>query len=1090
MRKFRIFVITTLVASMLLSMAPTTLAAENNAITDYGTSDAISMRLIGRYTSGAALAEGGTEIVAFDPKSQTMFSVNGSEKSLDIIHMSALGSGNGVATLPLAKRVALNQLHPSLTNIDDITSVAKNPEGNFIAIAVTANPKTDPGYVLLLDTNGNYLNHVQVGALPDMVTFTPDGTKALVANEGEPNDDYSINPEGSVSIIDLTAGAANAQATLVGFKDAPMTGQVRKSNPDHSFEQNFEPEYIVVSSDSRKAYVALQESNAIAVLDVEAKKFVSVNGLGYKDWSADGNLMDASDKDGKVELKHWPVLSAYMPDGMTLMEINGKEYIITPNEGDSADYDGYSEEKRVEELANQYALNAKLFAGYTQAELDALVAGGLFGKNQLGRLKTTTSAPQNADGKYEAVYGFGARSFTIWNAADMSRVYDSGSDFERITAEALPKFFNSDNAENNFDNRSDDKGPEPETAAAGKVGGVPYAFIGLERAGGIMVYDLSNPTQPQFVKYFSSRDLTGKPVGGDVAPEGLTFVPAVDSPTGKALLLAAHEVSGTIAVYEITPKKTTIQLIHVNDIHSRVFENASAGMGYAKLETLVDQYRRQNPNTLLLDAGDTFHGQTFSTLERGESILKIMNEMEFDAMTAGNHDFNYGTDRLLELAKMADFPVLGANVDRAGQDVLPGTTIKVIDGVRIGIFGLTTPETAYKTHPNNVKGITFVDPVVEAQKQVNFLKDKADIIIGLVHLGMDKSSTDTTDKVAAQVNGIDVIIDGHSHQVISQTINNTLVVQTGEYLKNAGVVTLHFENGKLSNKVSTLISMEKMAGAQPDRQIANLIGSIQAAQKSILSGVVGTTSVPLDGERATVRTKESNLGNLITDAMLAATGADVAMTNGGGIRASIDQGEITTGEVITVLPFGNYIVTINATGAEIVAALQHGAGDYPAQKGAFPQVAGITYAIDPSKPKGEKVHSVMVKGQPIDLNKTYILATNDFMAVGGDEYKMFADNPIIGHFPALDEAVISFIKSQGTVTPKLGSRIVEKAVTNSSIDGSVGTPVGETYVVKSGDTLWLIGLRHGVSWQSIAKLNKLANPDLIYPGQKLIIPAK
>jgi len=876
----------------------------------------------------------------------------------------------------------------------------------------------------------------------------------------------------------------------VDFKGVPMKGEVRKSNPGHSFEQNFEPEYIVISSDSRTGYVALQESNAIAVLDIEAKRFVSVNGLGYKDWSADTNVMDVSDKDSKVDLKHWPVLSAYMPDGMALITVDGKEYIITPNEGDSADYDGYSEEERVADLADQYALNADLFAGYTQAELDALVAGGLFGKGQLGRLKTTTSAPKNAAGKFEAVYGYGARSFSIWSAADMTQVYDSGSDFERMTAEALPQFFNSDNEENLFDSRSDDKGPEPETAAAGKIGGVPYAFIGLERTGGIMVYDLSNPTQPEFVKYFSSRDLTGESVGGDIAPEGLTFVPAIDSPTGKALLLAAHEVSGTIAVYEITPKTTTIQLIHVNDVHSRVFESSSAGMGYAKLETLVEEYRRQNPNTLLLDAGDTFHGQTFATLERGESIVKIMNELGFVAMTAGNHDFNYGADRLLELAEMAEFPVLGANVDRAGQDLLPGTTIIPIDGVRIGIFGLTTPETAYKTHPNNVKGITFVDPVVEAQKQVDFLKDKADIIIGLVHLGMDKSSRDTADKVAAQVEGIDLLIDGHSHQTISQTINGTLVVQTGEYLKNAGLVTITVENGEVSNKTSKLIAKEEMAAAQPDHQIAGLIGSIQAAQESILSGVVGTTSVPLDGERATVRAKESNLGNLITDAMLAVTGADVAITNGGGIRASIDQGEITTGEVISVLPFGNYIVTLNATGAEIVAALQHGAGDYPAAKGAFPQVAGISYAIDPAKPKGEKVHSVTVKGQPIDPNKTYVLATNDFIAVGGDEYTMFADNPITGHFPALDEAVISYIRSQGTVAPTVSDRIVDRAVTVSSGTGSASTPTETTYVVKAGDTLWQIGMRYGVSAQAIADRNMLANPDRIYPGQTLIIPAK
>ncbi|WP_337995056.1 5'-nucleotidase C-terminal domain-containing protein [Paenibacillus thermotolerans] len=568
------------------------------------------------------------------------------------------------------------------------------------------------------------------------------------------------------------------------------------------------------------------------------------------------------------------------------------------------------------------------------------------------------------------------------------------------------------------------------------------------------------------------------------------------------MLAPAAGAAGDVPVTEGSSagnESTTIQLIHVNDVHSRVFEDPNAGMGYAKMATLVKQYREKNPNTLLFDAGDTFHGQTFSTLVRGESIVKIMNAMGFDVQAAGNHDFNYGTDRLLELAEMADFAILGGNVDRDGQDVLPANTIIEMDGVRIGIFGLATPETAYKTHPNNVKGITFVDPVVEAQKQVDYLKDKADVIIALGHIGMDKSSTHTSDKIAAQVDGIDIIIDGHSHQVISQIINDTLVVQTGEYLKNVGVVTLTIENGEVTNKASEMISKEQMAEAVPDQEIAELIESIKASQDTILNDVVGKTAVVLDGERATVRAKESNLGNLITDAMLATTGADIAITNGGGIRASIDKGDITTGEVITVLPFGNYIATINATGAEIVAALQHGAGDYPELKGAFPQVAGISYAIDPSKPKGEKVHSVMVKGKPIDLNKTYVLATNDFMAAGGDEYTMFGDNPITGNFSALDEAVINYIQSKGTIAPKVEGRIVEKAAdakgssggkSNGNANGGSKAGSSNVYVVKPGDTLYRIGLKYGVSWQSIAKLNKLKNPNLIYPNQKLIIPAK
>jgi len=1091
-------------------------AAEGGITVDYGDSAAIRVQLIARYESGADLASGGTEIVAYDAGSRTMFSVNGAEKALDFIDLSSLRSGGEVQNLPLAKRIPLEELHPELTNLGDITSVAKHPHEDYIAVAVVAEPKTDPGYVIFLDTNGRYLHHVQAGPLPDMVTFTPDGTKALAANEGEPNGAVTVNPEGSVTVIDVSSGPASARAEQVGFTGVPVVGDVRKTIPEHTWEQNVEPEYIVVSSDSAKAYVALQENNAIAVLDLAENRFLTVHGLGYKDMSSPDVAMDASDKDGGIDLRRWPVLSAYMPDGMALVDIGGKEYLITPNEGDAADYDGFSEEVRVKDVADDYALDAERFSGYTQEELDALVAGGLFEDDQLGRLKTTTSAPKNADGKYEAVYGLGGRSFSIWDAETLSLVYDSGSEFEAVLARAMPDYFNMDNEENDFDSRSDDKGPEPETAAIGIVGGVPYAFIGLERSSGIMVYDLSDPAKPQFVKYFSSRDLTGDEVGGDVAPEGLTFVPAVDSPTGKALLLAAHEVSGTIAVYEITPAATVIQLVHVNDVHARVFEDANAGMGYAKMAALVDRLRSANPNTLLLDAGDTFHGQTFATLVRGESIVRIMNEMGFDAHTAGNHDFNYGADRLLELAGLAQFPILGANVDRDGADVLPGHAIFEIDGVRIGIFGLATPETAYKTHPNNVKGIVFADPVAEARKQVERLKaQQVDAIVALVHIGMDASSEHTSDQIAAQVDGIDVIVDGHSHQVVSQTINGTLIVQTGEYLKNVGVVTLAFENGRLTGKSSRLISKDEMAEAAPHARIAALIESLSTEQSAVLDTVVGRTDVRLDGERETVRTGESNLGNLIADAMIAATGADAALTNGGGIRASIEAGDITKGDIITVLPFGNYIVTIEATGAEILAALQLGAGDYPEPKGAFPHVAGIRFSIDPAKPKGEKVHSVLIGGEPLILDKTYVLATNDFIAAGGDEYVMFADNPITGHFSSLDEAVIEYLAKGGAAVAVEGRVSVQtaggaadetakgtaddradKEAAGTENGGVTTSPPRDTaspqivYVVKPGDNLYRIGLAHGVSWQSIAELNRLANPHLIFPGQRLIIPSR
>lgn len=529
-------------------------AAEQLTTYQYDTDKALHVELLGRYTSGAGIDEGGTEIVAYDPKSHHAFSVNGSAKALDIIDLSVLEKGE--QNIPRVKQITLADLG---VEASDVTSVAIHPDGGYIAVAAPAKEKVDPGYVVFLSTDGAYLSHVQVGSLPDMLTFTKDGSKVLVANEGEPNDAYTVNPEGSVSIIDVSADpkSINGEAvTNVRFADDIIDEDVRMVHAESTAQQNLEPEYIVVDDNDQYAYVALQENNAIAKLDIDSKQFVAVKSLGYKDYSSEQNKLDASNKDNAINIRNWPVLSMYMPDGMATYSVNGKSYILTANEGDAQDYDGFSEEERVGDLAANYDLNADLFEGYSQEELDQMVINGLFDDEQLGRLTTTTSAPMNQEGKYEAIYSYGARSFSIWDANTLEQTYDSGADFEEITKNVYSEaHFNASNTENGFDNRSDDKGPEPETVTVATIQGGNYAFIGLERIGGIMIYDISNPESPSFNRYFSSRIFTDEEevtsASGDVAPEGLTFIPADESPTGQNILLAAHEVSGTIAAYQI-----------------------------------------------------------------------------------------------------------------------------------------------------------------------------------------------------------------------------------------------------------------------------------------------------------------------------------------------------------------------------------------------------------------------------------------------------------------------------------------------------------------------------------------------------------
>ncbi|MEK5547724.1 5'-nucleotidase C-terminal domain-containing protein [Paenibacillus sp. FSL L8-0689] len=587
-----------------------------------------------------------------------------------------------------------------------------------------------------------------------------------------------------------------------------------------------------------------------------------------------------------------------------------------------------------------------------------------------------------------------------------------------------------------------------------------------------------------------------------------------------------------------------ITILHTNDTHAHVVANDKE-MGFAKLAGIIDQYRASNPNTLLLDDGDTVHGTTFATLVNGESIVKVINKLRYDAMVPGNHEFNYGWKHLVELSKEIQFPVLSANIKQTdGTRLFKPYVIKEVDGVKIGIIGLTTPETAYKTNPKNVEGIQFTDPAAEAKAAVDEIRSKVDVVVVLGHLGQDASSKDTSLKVVKEVPGIDIFIDGHSHTVLEKGLvsdNGTLIASAGEYTKYLGVVDLWVDGGKVTQKQAKLIDSTQAVDVQPNAEIAALIASIQKDQEPILKEVVTQTSVDLEGAREKVRASETNLGDLLTDAMRDVSGADVALTNGGGIRASIKTGTVTKGDVITVLPFGNQIVTLKVKGSDIQAALENGTASYPEPSGGFPQVSGISFKIDTSAAKGSRVHSILIGGKTLDPEAIYTLATNDFTAVGGDQYTMFAKYPQAGMFGSLDEALIRYMQKVGSASLQVQAdgRIQEaKADGKMSVPAtqaapsastatpapvqekpqSVSTPAAKpapakpapaksqtakpqqtsdsaqvtnshVYVVKSGDTLYDISRKHGTTWQQLQQLNKLKNPHRIYPGQKLDLPA-
>ena len=564
----------------------------------------LDIAVVGRFNTGI-YGQSAAEIVQFHKASKSAFAINAAQNRIEVIPLSALpvtSVGSPVSddsltstafTFPDSVTVKNAAGNDVTINLGEANSIAIYAD--MLAIAVAAPLKTDNGAVLFYSLSatgvGTFVKAVSVGALPDMLTFTPDGSKVLVANEGEPDTDYLADPEGSVSVIGPSDGVpADVAATINLTSNMVFSSDLLdETNYDTDTKrrallqaagvkfagpagttvaQDLEPEYITVSADSKKAWVSLQEANAIGILDL-TDMTIEVKALGLKDWSQ--YSMDYTNEDEVPSFRKLPgVYGLYQPDTIASYQWNGATFIVSANEGDSRDWDAYSEDIRAADIIDPDELN-KTFSTELQALYDA--TGGDDG---LGRLKVTAALvdPDN-DGVVEALYAYGGRSFSIWDQ-NINQVYDSGDDFGRISAAILGNNFNSAHTENKGDNRSDDKGGEPEAVDVGTIAGRTYAFIAQERSGDLFVYDVTNPFQAAFVSHYNNRnfdvefeldddlanpcdtsegmDCTEVPLAGDLGPESVKFVAASDSPNGNPLLIVGNEVSGSVTVYQVTEK--------------------------------------------------------------------------------------------------------------------------------------------------------------------------------------------------------------------------------------------------------------------------------------------------------------------------------------------------------------------------------------------------------------------------------------------------------------------------------------------------------------------------------------------------------
>lgn len=743
----------------------------------FGMAQSISLEHVSTYSTGV-FDEGAAEIVTYDKASKRLFFSNADANSIGILDFT------DPVNLSLISSIDLSSYGDGVNSVSAYNGV--------IAVAVQGEEAMDRGHIVFFDSAGTFLSQVEAGYLPDMVTFSHDGMMVIAANEGEPNDEWTEDPEGSVTIIDVSGGVANVSQSnvtelvigdytgswddvriypealtvfedgfqeedtinfdsvfvhweqfniqgssrnwheyeypsgsglifarisgfdggcqdnedylvtesfdLSGYDDAILNfssaynfsgpglellistdfdgtdlfgatwdtitdlatwpasgGYVWTQSGDvdlsayldeevslafqytsnsggcatwefdsvmiqgmHSEADNLEPEYVAISEDNSTAFVVMQENNAVAVIDLNAKSITDVQPLGTKDHSVAGNGLDASDKDDEINITTYPFKGMYLPDAITSITIDGTTYYLTANEGDSRDYDGYSEEERLEDLD----LDPTAFPD----------AATLQDETNGGRIKVTTSmGDTDGDGDYDEIYTYGARSFTIWSTTG-SVVFDSGDDFEQQLAVLEPDNFNSANDENDsFESRSDDKGPEPEAIEVATINGEHYAFIGLERMGGIMMYNITDPTSPTFVQYINNRDFSVEDVEteavGDLGCEDVLFIDGQFTADSNFYLVTSNEVSGTVSVFQIVG---AVGIDKIKEVSSfSVFPNPSSGVLNFSVKgdyTIMDMSGRQlktvtNKNTL--DVTDLSGGVYIVTDQNGAAMTFV-----------------------------------------------------------------------------------------------------------------------------------------------------------------------------------------------------------------------------------------------------------------------------------------------------------------------------------------------------------------------------------------------------------------------------------------------------------------------------------
>lgn len=1103
----------------------------------------IQLKFSGRFQTGNFYNVAGSEISAYDGSTKRIFVTNGPDTSFRIVDVS------NPANMQQIRFVSIKPYGIDLTSV-----AVKN---GIVAISVIDSlGKTANGKVVFFNTNGDYLNQVKVGPNPDMLTFTPDGKKVLVANEGEPNVGYTIDPEGSVSIIDISGGISQltqqhvVNAGFTAFNNTAIDWRIkitgRIQNAQNQFVRNstiaedLEPEYITISDDSKTAWITCQENNCLAKLNIETATITELIPLGFKNHNLPGNGLDASDNGTTINIANYPVFGMYQPDAISSYRVGNTTYLVTANEGDARADWGSANNEEVRFGNSSYVLDTAKFGGAT-------AVAALKANTALGRLNVTNRFGDfNNDGKFDSIFCYGARSFSIWNGTTGELVWDSKDEFEQRTAALFPTNFNASNSNNTFKNRSDDKGPEPEAIVVGKILDSTYVFVGLERIGGIMVYNVTNPQNPYFVQYINTRNFSVTPSAanlttvGDLGPEGLVFIPASESHTGKPMLLVSNEISATVSLFEISSRSDfQLQLLHSGDMESSV----DAVMDAPNYAAVIDKLEDEHLNTLILSSGDNilpgpflasgedpslqqvlrstatsyWNGNTTQIRPAiGRPDIAIMNAIGFNASVLGNHEFDLGTTELNSIIGVdirnngadrrwigAQFPFVSCNLNFSNDanlnylftnQILRDTAFKtpvnisnnnqkrglapsvIIErgGQKIGVVGITTQVLARISSPG---ATTVVGPQVDdmpalaaiVQPFIDSLRIKEGInkIIVLSHLQQIANEK----ALAPLLRGVDIIIAGGNHAITAdgndrlrtghvKTENYPILTQNADNeplailnmaseWKYVGRFICDFDSlGRLlpnlldsnmngayaadSAMVTTLWGNYNDAFATGTK--AHTVRTITSAVGNVINNkdgnIVGKTNVFLEGRRNFVRTEETNLGNITSDANLwyakqYDAQVKVSLKNGGGIRSAIgfvnavggnavleptqanpsankQRGDISQLDIENSLRFNNGLVIVSTTPPGLKRLVEHGinATRPNATPGQFPQVGGMAFSYDTTKTSNNKLWSLVITDSLGNISDTIVrngmlvgdttkiikMVTLNFLVTGGDGY--------------------------------------------------------------------------------------------------------